>query len=99
MCLGIFPFHLEAKDNSTTDQHGLHGQNKIGKTPGEALNMSLVLKGTAFRTRCRALRTEPIPILVRRGYFSFLALLNFLAASFASHYNWLDAARGESARV
>jgi hypothetical protein len=34
MCLGIVSFHLEAKDNSTTDQHGLHGQNKIGKTAG-----------------------------------------------------------------
>ena len=41
-----------------------------------------------------ALGTEPIPILVRRGYFSFFALLNFLAASFPSHYNWIDGARG-----
>jgi len=35
-----------------------------------------------------------IPILVRRGYFSFFALLNFLAASLPVHYNWIDEARG-----
>ena len=48
---------------------------------------------------CKAFSTEPIPILVRRGYFSFFALLNLLAASFPSHYNWIDGAKGKVSLV
>ena len=49
--------------------------------------------------RYRAFCTERIPVLVRRGYFSFFALLNFLAASFPSHYNWIDGAKGKVSLV
>jgi len=49
--------------------------------------------------RYRAFCTERIPVSVRRGYFSFFALLNFLSACLPSHYNWIDGAKGKVSLV
>jgi hypothetical protein len=44
--------------------------------------------------RHRGVCAEPIPILLRTGYYSFLAPPNLLAVSFPSHYNLIDGAKG-----